>query len=397
MSAQTKRITFVIGSLDYGGAERHLVQLLPRLHQNGWDVDVFTLSATGAQAHLLQAQNIPVRQPPLPPKTGTLIYRVARLASATSAFSLHLLRRRPDIVHFFLPQAYLLGGICSLATGAKNRVMSRRSLNAYQERHRLAAKVERFLHGRMQAVLGNSQAVVSDLRSEGVPDCKLGLIYNGIDLKPFAGLIDRAAVRRSLGIDEDALVFVKLANLLPYKGHADLLNALSSAELPAGWRLVCVGRDDGELRHLKDLASRLRIAEHVIWTGSRTDVPDILGASDAGVLASHEEGFSNAVLEYMAAGLPSLVTNVGGNCEAIGGSTGLIVRAGDTAGMAAALVRLTDRSLRINMGQAARRRVKEDFSLESCVAAYIDLYESVLVGQGVPVGLHPNRVASHCR
>ena len=380
------RIVFIIGSLDYGGAERHLVQVLPDLAARGWDVSVFTLAAPGEQSSVLRNRGITVAAPPrLGRRSSHVIYRGMRLIAAALSSIAYLLRHRPDVVHFFLPEAYLVGGLCALAVRPRCLVMSRRSRNFYQGRHPRLAPIERFLHKRMSAVLGNSQPVVADLLAEGVPVDRLGLIHNGIDLLPFAAPMDRDSMRRSLGITEGELVFVKVANLIPYKGHADLLEALAHAPLPVPWRLVCVGRDDGTLVGLRDLAGRLGLADKVIWAGLRSDVPALLAAADVGVLASHEEGFSNAVLEYMAAGLPSVVTDVGGNTEAVeDGVTGLVVPVRDGQALADALVRLVDPQLRRRMGQAAHARVAEDFSLHACTAAYDALYHSLLAGRGIP-------------
>ena len=294
---------------------------------------------------------------------------------------------RPDVVHFFLPAAYLVGGIASLGAPVRRRVMSRRSLNDYQRDHPALARLERLLHRRMDAVLGNAQAVVDQLRQEGAPAARLGLIYNGID--PASAADRRGEVRGRLGIAEDSLVAVLVANLIAYKGHADLLRGLAAerARLPPGWTLLCVGRDDGIGAELRALARHLGVAEQVRWLGQRDDASALLAAADIGILCSHQEGFSNAILEGMAAGLPMLVTDVGGNAEAVvDGETGLVVPAHDPAHLGAALASLAgDPARRRAMGAAGRRRVSEHFSLDACVAAYERLYEGLLTAPGRPV------------
>jgi glycosyltransferase involved in cell wall biosynthesis len=118
------------------------------------------------------------------------------------------------------------------------------------------------------------------------------------------------------------------------------------------------------------------LANHVKWLGGRDDVPQLLGAADIGVLASHEEGFSNAVLESMAAALPMVVTDVGGNAEAVvAGETGYVVAPHDPAELSQAIVRLArDRQLRASMGQAGRARVARHFTLAKCVDEYEEMY-----------------------
>ena len=118
-------------------------------------------------------------------RAGPVERTALRVISAIRLTAL-IWRMRPGIVHFFLPEAYLLGGLCALTTRRHHLVMSRRSLNNYQANHRRLAWVERWLHPRMTAILGNSRAVIEQLiRDEGVRANKVQLIYNGIDLSLF--------------------------------------------------------------------------------------------------------------------------------------------------------------------------------------------------------------------
>ncbi len=239
----------------------------------------------------------------------------------------------------------------------------------------------------MTAILGNSNSVVRQLHDdENVRADRLGLIYNGIDFAKYQkSSMVRQGVRASLEIDQDALVFIMVANLIPYKGHQDLLVAFSMAcpHLPAGWRLLVVGRDDGIGGALREQATNLKIADNVLFLDSRSDVPDLLCGADIGVLSSHEEGFSNAVLESMAAGLPVIATDVGGNPEAnINGETGVIVPPRDPKAMSEAILLLSaDGALRARMGMKAADRAEKTFSLDACVSRYEDLYRGLLEGK----------------
>ncbi|MEC9367612.1 MAG: glycosyltransferase, partial [Pseudomonadota bacterium] len=296
----------------------------------------------------------------------------------------HLIRRRPRIAHFFLPHAYLLGGMAAIAAQVPIRVMSRRSLNVYKARHMGAWRMERRLHGHMTAILGNSRAVVRQLvEEEGCdPNCT-HLIYNGVNLSDFRRGQDKQAARRELGLENATLVMTIVANLIPYKGHADLLEALAGirAELPSGWVLLCAGRDDGCGDKLKRQAIDAGLDGQVHFLGQREDVARLYAAADIGLLCSHEEGFSNAIIEGMASGVPMIVTDVGGNAEAIRhGDTGIVVQPSDPRTLGAAIMALASSSptqLR-EMGERARRRAEEDFSLETCVATYDRFYRQLL-------------------
>jgi glycosyltransferase involved in cell wall biosynthesis len=112
------------------------------------------------------------------------------------------------------------------------------------------------------------------------------------------------------------------------------------------------------------------------------DVGPCLAAADIGVLSSHEEGFSNAVLEGMAAGLPMLVTDVGGNAEAVlDGEHGHVVPARDPSALAARLVALAlDPAQRRRFGAAAKARAQDCFSVDACVSQYLQMYRKLLAG-----------------
>jgi glycosyltransferase involved in cell wall biosynthesis len=129
-------------------------------------------------------------------------------------------------------------------------------------------------------------------------------------------------------------------------------------------------------------AAGLGNARNVTFLDTRIDVPEILTASDIGVLCSHQEGFSNAVLEGMASGLPMIVTDVGGNAEAVlDGESGIVVPPHDPIQLAEAIVRLAnDPPLRARLGDAGRRRMAEHFALDRSIGAYDALYRALQSG-----------------
>jgi glycosyltransferase involved in cell wall biosynthesis len=250
--------------------------------------------------------------------------------------------------------------------------MSRRSLNDYQAKHPLLAKLERALHKRMDALLGNSAAVTAQLIEEGAPRDSVHLIRNGIDLARFA---NPKPVARPV----DKVVIACVANLIPYKGHADLIDALALVPREPAWEIWCAGRDDGIGATLQARAQAVGIGDRVKLLGARNDVPDLLASADLAVLASHEEGFPNAVLEAMAARRAVIGTQAGGIPEAIDdGKTGLIVPPRDPAKLGQALARLiADTPLRATMGEAGRARVEAEFSLDASAAAYAAFYRAL--------------------
>jgi len=379
------KLLFVISDLQVGGTERQLAALAPELARLGWAVTVYSF-ADGESRQPLEQSGVMVVL--VPGKRGLL--HPSRIMRAVSVClgAVHLcwvmLTLRPKIVHCFLPAAYLIAAPIAFLTRVPVRIMSRRSLNFYQ-RSAFIRTSERILHRLMQAVLGNSRSVVDQLIDEGVRPDRLGLIYNGFDWSAFTNSGASAGNRERLGIQPSEFVMCIVANLIPYKGHRDLIAALGLAAscLPAEWRLLVVGRDDGIGGALKDQVAQLGLMDHISFLGPRSDIAVILGASDVGLLCSHEEGFSNAILEGMASGLPMIVTDVGGNAEAvIDGQTGLVVPARDAQRLSDAIVRLAgDPELRGTFGAAGRQRVAAHFGLQRFVQSHQKLYDALLVGR----------------
>ena len=312
------------------------------------------------------------------------------IASLTHA----LRRQRPDIVHFFLPEAYLLGGLAAKLARIPYRVMSRRSQNLYQARYPRYAALERRLHARMDAVLGNSPQVCAELATEGVPLSRLGMIANGLDTVRFTPG-DKVAARRALALDKAPLVFVVVANLIAYKGHADLIDALSSIHerLPAGWMLLCVGRDGGQETDLRARADAAGIAAHIRWAGEQADVLPWLQAADIALLASHEEGSPNSLIEAMACGLPVVATDVGGVGAIVDdGGTGYLVPPRAPDQLAARLFELaTEPGRREDMARSARDTILQHSEIERCIDDYANLYDALMIrpAEGVPAALLP--------
>jgi glycosyltransferase involved in cell wall biosynthesis len=380
------RILYIIGSLERGGAEHHLLQVTSELRFRGHQPIVFAIKPHGALEEQYLANGVKVLGVELPAWVKRKVSNkraISWLSLFQSAGYLlwQMWRIRPDSVHFFLPMSYLMGGLVSLFGPRMQRLMSRRSLNYYQANRELFRQIELWLHPRMDLVCGNSVAVMMNLRQEGVREDQLRLIYNGIDLRKFDAFRPAKAVRGELGVADDALVFVIVANLIPYKGHSDLIEAFGiiAADLKRPWVCWCIGRNDGIGEALQAQCDALGLGKVIMFLGSRNDVPDLMSTADIGILCSHEEGFSNAILEGMAASLPMVVTDVGGNSEAvIHGQTGLVVPPCAPKALAEALLKIAHDPNRIVMGQAGRIRVQSRFIMKACVDAYEDLYREGL-------------------
>jgi len=366
------RVVVVSNRLTTGGAERHLTHILPELRARGLEIELFVLERGGDLEAALAASGVPISGPLR--RAG----RAMHLLVAAWALYRQIRRKRPDVLHFFLPESYLVGGIVAAVAGHRICLMSRRSLSHYHLNHPWLARLERQLHRRMTALLGNSQAVVDELVNEAGDNRKIGLIHNGVVVPPPIDEHSRALQRTRLDLPADAFVMMIVANLIHYKGHSDLLNALGlvAAKLPQPWRLVVVGRDEGIGPQLKLQADRLNLNPNILWLGARSDVEAILPTADLGLLVSHQEGFSNALLEAMGQGLPTIATAIGGNLDAIvDGQSGWLVPAQDPMRLGEVILEVAlNPAAREAMGLAARERTTALFSTADCVTRYERLY-----------------------
>ena len=232
----------------------------------------------------------------------------------------------------------------------------------------------------MSLILANSNAIVNELVNEGVMQSKIKLIYNGVTKHALLNVKNKSDLEQELGILKDGFTIVIVANLIKYKGHKDLLLGLSqvSNRLHPKWTLVCCGSDSFGLKNsLIQFAKELNIMDRILFLGPRNDIPQILQLADISVLPSHEEGFSNAILEAMISGLPSIVSNVGGNAEAIRHEIdGLVVEPHNPNRLGEAIAYLcNNKPIREKMGENARIRATSKFSMKTCVKKY-ELYYS---------------------
>jgi len=383
-----RRILFIIDNLEIGGAQNHFVTVSKGLRERGWCPEVFPIFTGGRLETALREVNIPVHLSRfslngsryVPQWLGRLLFLPVRFISLT----IFLASQKFDLIHFCLPGSYIFGGLASIITWTTPRIMSRRSLNNYKKNKPLLSFLEKSLFPSLTLAIANSDAVLADLLKEGVPGEKLRLIYNGVDVSKYRLKVGPRGgmLSDSQPVNIDRFVCIVVANLFPYKGHLTLLEALWQVrdKLPRGWRCLCAGEDRGFRDELVKETRRLNLQEEVLWLGGRKDIPNLLSVADVSIVCSYEEGFSNAVLEAMAAGLPLVATDVGGNREAIAdGTTGILVPTHNSSALADGILKLSsDKQLRVRMGLAGYTRAKERFNLSRSIDRYEETYSRVI-------------------
>ncbi len=222
-----------------------------------------------------------------------------------------------------------------------------------------------------------SEGVKSAITSQtAIPAGKIRVVLNGVPIiapKPEQG----AMLRKTIGLREDDVVVGTVGRLAAIKNYACLLRAMAVAKREnAQIKLVLLG-DGDEREALETLSEQLGLKEDVHFLGNRDDVTGWLNVFDMFVLSSLYEGVSRAILESMAASLPVIATDVGGNREVIvDGVTGLITPPSEPNNLAKAILQLAgDKASSNEMGRKGLARVKEHFSIEQTLKMHEKIWE----------------------
>jgi L-malate glycosyltransferase len=359
-----------------GGSERQMIQMASLLHHSGdFEVHVASLSTGGVLRSEIERLQIPVIDFPL-----TSFYD-ASMVQQTRRFVSYLKQHQIKIVHSHDFYSNIFGMTGASLAGVRGRIASKRETTGTRSVAQRTA--ERGAFKLAHAVVANAGAVKEHLIGLGVPNDKIVVIYNGLDLTRFHlnGDASEGLERLNLETLRGRPVVTMVANFeYRVKDHPMLLRAAQrvKTEVPEAMFVIA---GEGELRaETEKLAGELGLTETCLFIGRCASVPDLLAASDVCVLSSQAEGFSNSILEYMAAGRAVVATNVGGASEAIvEGETGHLVNAGDDRAMAERLISLLrDADKRRAMGINGRRRIEERFSTENRLKSTIALYNKYL-------------------
>ncbi len=356
------KIMYVIGSMGHGraGTERNLLTIIEHLDRTRFEPFLVSLQdceyiqqgkfiCDTACLHLYR-----MFTPAMWRKRKQLAQRMRELGI--------------DVVQTFFVEGHLVGGAAARMAGVKAIISSRRNLGySYGLKERLLLKLANRYPRRW---LANSQAVADTIsRLEAIDRSRFDVIYNGVEIPAS----DTGGTATAVTPNQTV---VMVANLRPVKAVDTLIRAAAVVvKSVPNVRFAIVG-DGPQRASLLKLAAELSLTDQVDFVGSASDVRSTLRGATVGVLTSTSEGFSNAILEYMCAGLPVVATDVGGNREAVlDGKTGLLIAPADHGALASKLIYLlthSDESLRL--GQAGRERAESEFSLAAMIRNYQEYY-----------------------
>jgi glycosyltransferase involved in cell wall biosynthesis len=362
------RVLQLTHDIGVGGLPRVVETLCRTIDPARFEVSALCLNFGGQLADALTADgfSVSVLEKPAPGKPDYLSsFRVGRFLRA-GAF---------DVVHSHNTQPFFDAAIGALLAGGPVLVHTDHARD-FPDKFRYMA-LEHVLSWRAYRVVGVSEHTTENLhRYERIPRRKLVTIPNGIDGRLFERPFDRALVRASLGVPENAVVALFGSRLEAQKDVPTLLEAFALlAERAPDVHLVIAGQ--GTLRpELEARADALGVGSRVHFAGVRLDMPDILRACDLFVLSSTWEGLPMVILEALAAGCPIVSTAVGGVPTAItDGETGLLVPPRDPQAFASAMERVAgDASLRHRLAEAGKAVFAARFSADAMARRYEELY-----------------------
>jgi glycosyltransferase involved in cell wall biosynthesis len=375
---QSKKIKLLelLTNFHIGGTERQVANLALGIDSSHFDMHLACLRHSGELLAELETLGVPRPEFPIGHiyslKTLWQGIRLARYLRTNLIQIVHSYGFYPNI--FTVPFARLAGASIVVASIRDTGDL----LTPLQRR------LQKMVCRLADCVLVNAEAIRQSLLEQGYDPGNIVVIRNGIALSKYARKERCAVLRRELGLPLSARLVAVFSRLNRMKGVEFFLDAamVVAERFPDVYFLV-VG-DGGSKQELEEQACRLGLGQRIVFTGFRSDVPDLLSEVAISVLPSLSEGTSNTLLESMAAGIPVIATRVGGNPEVIeDGVCGLLVTPRDSAALARAMGRLLgDEDLVLRLGQAGRRRVSELFSIEGSVHETEHLYRRLVEARG---------------
>ncbi|NOT47732.1 MAG: glycosyltransferase [Acidobacteria bacterium] len=374
-----KNVLHLIPSFHQGGSERQAVQLVKLLVDEGsYNISIACLDRNGILFDDVKKLGFV----DVPEYTLSSFYDL-NMARQLRRFSKYLRSNRIDIIQTHDFYSNIFGMFGAKLAGCPIRIAAKRETGMRSSRQLF---IERRAFGLADTVVVNSARVKDYLAASGVATDKISVIYNGIDASRFDGVsADRDGLRRELNLPSEYRFVTIVANLRsPVKDHAMFLKAaLSVAKKVPDAGFIVAGEGD-LLDQTKQLAANLGLSDRTFFIGRCTRVPELLWVSEVCVLSSVSEGFSNSIIEYMAAGKPVAATDVGGASEAIvEGETGYLVESGDSELLADRVSSLLlDPSLAEKLGCEGRKRVTEVFSTKAQLEKTLAVYQRELSRKG---------------
>lgn len=353
------RVLHVITDLNTGGAEKLMVDLLPRLAKDEIEVELVVFN--GVITPFFEALS----------QAGIKIHKFdtkANYYSPRHIVRLVRLARQFDIVHTHNTAPQLFGAIASMF--CRKKWITTEHTTTSHRRVWWYRPIERWMYRRYAAVVAISEGAAAAVREvTGKKGPEIRVIPNGVDLARYeqASSLDRASIGRSL---RDKKVILMVGRLSYQKDQATIIRAMT--KLPENVELWLAGNGETEAA-LKTLALETGVSDRVCFLGMRTDVPALLKAADIVVQSSHIEGFGLAAVEAMAAGKPVIASDIPGLHDVVGGAGLLFEHENDNQLADGVTCLLNDEALYNALIEKGRQRAKR-YGINQMAERYLDVY-----------------------
>jgi len=367
------KIMFLLDAIetDKAGTEGQLLKIISRLDKEKYECYLGCFGNTAWLRTRDLSINIFV--------IGTQSFHNPKMYFGLVKYIKYLRSNNIDIVHAFFPTSITIGVLLSRLAGVKHIISSRRDMGFWLTPFlkfllRLSNKV-------VDSFLVNSEEVKKKVyKEEKVCIDKIDVIYNGIEEPVFDRQKTAENMRAKLAIPRSFFVVGTVANLNRHVKRIDLFIDSAKCILSKIKNVIFIIIGDGHLKKEYEERSRdLGISDKIFFLGSISNVYEYISIFNVAVNCSDSEGFSNAVLEYLAMGIPTVATNVGSNAEIIRHlQNGFLVKPGSLREMAEAIIKiLRDERLRKSLSLRAREYSKM-FSTESMISNYEKYYENII-------------------
>jgi len=288
-------------------------------------------------------------------------------------------KNKIDLIHAHGSRVNLWGSLASLLTGVPI-IFTEPSIDFWRENNFLYKLVDILSMRRNSIIVGVTPAVCAMLAKQGVRPDKIVCINNSVDVSRFSRPFNTSLIKTSLAIPEGVKIIGTVGRLVEPKGHKYLLEAaaLVTREIPEV-RFIIVG--GGHLEDiLKSQAAELGLNGKVIFTGSRTDIPEMLAIMDIFVMSSIKEGLPIALLEAMASEKPIVATKIAGIPDVIkDGVEGLLIPPGNPGILAEKITYLLKNPGQANkLAAVAKKNVCDNYDVKIMISNYQTLYAKIL-------------------
>ena len=369
---QTASIAFYLDSMDPGGSERNAIRLLDGLPALGYRVAVIANAKSGILFEQLNSPESEMAHIPISPSIWGKLGFIFNAAWFLRKGHFDIAQGYNDISILYLALAAKLAGTPMLVFGLRNT-------HIFNDKSLKTRLVNWVCSNLVRGIIVNSNQTFQQMvQTFKVADEKVKIVYNGVQTKPDRQPDSALCMRRKLGIPSEKKTVGIVARMEPVKKIGDFIEAARELiDLP--WQFVLVGDGSQKIRMEEQVAGS-GLSDRFVFAGVQKDPFPWMAALDIGVLCSESEGFPQAILEYMAVGLPVVATSVGGVPDLVmDGQTGFLVPPNDPASLAMALRRLMENDeLRGIMGRTGQKRAREAFSLEKEVVGHSSAYLSWL-------------------